>query len=253
MREVGWAGFSARQRKDEVERLNEQLRKINLSLRQQAKAGTIYAPGLNYAPPPTFKKSEGGTYAVIEPQQTQPAQKVSSNTGLKAVPRVDSLLECMQEHDSLAARLPFIHICCQMKLTTTKCQLMFERLLATETGLASVAPFSAIKSFFAQDLSCPGTGNHKISCLQESLSRMAPSLGSLMGTIDEDDLPAEQQQCLMALRDGKRLLKEKQGASAMVRFEKALMLAKSTGEKIYERRATRGLAAAARLQVMPQL
>ncbi len=70
------AGFSARQRKDEVERLNEQLRKINLSLRQQAKAGTIYAPGLNYAPPPTFKKSEGGTYAVIEPQQAQPAQKV---------------------------------------------------------------------------------------------------------------------------------------------------------------------------------
>ena len=80
---------------------------------------------------------------------------------------------------------------------------------------------------------------------------MAPSLGSLMGTIDEDDLPAEQQQCLMALRDGKRLLKEKQGASAMVRFEKALMLAKSVGERIYERRATRGLAAAARLQVAP--
>ncbi len=30
-----------------------------------------------------------------------------------------------------------------------------------------------------------------------------------------------------------------------MRFEKALMLAKSMGEKIYERRATRGLAAAA--------
>lgn len=78
---------------------------------------------------------------------------------------------------------------------------------------------------------------------------MSPLLGSLMGTVDEDDLPAEQQQCLMALREGKRLLKEKQGASAMVRFEKALMLAKSTGEMIYERRANRGLAAAAKLQV----
>jgi hypothetical protein len=72
-----------------------------------------------------------------------------------------------------------------------------------------------------------------------------------MGTMDEDDMSAEQQQCLMALRDGKRLLKDKQGASSMVRFEKALMLAKSMGEKIYERRATRGLAAAARLQVPP--
>lgn len=38
-------GVSARQRKDELERLNEQLRKINLSLRQQARAGTVYAPG----------------------------------------------------------------------------------------------------------------------------------------------------------------------------------------------------------------
>ena len=35
----------------------------------------------------------------------------------------------------------------------------------------------------------------------------------------------------------------------MVRFEKALMLAKSLGEKVQERRATRGLAASARLQV----
>ena len=67
--------------------------------------------------------------------------------------------------------------------------------------------------------------------------------------MDEDDLPVDERQCLSALREGKRLLKEKHGASAMVRFEKALMLSKSLGEKIYERRATRGLAAAARLQV----
>lgn len=45
-------GFSARQRKLELERLNEQLRKINLNLRQQARAGTVYAPGLMYAPTP---------------------------------------------------------------------------------------------------------------------------------------------------------------------------------------------------------
>lgn len=33
--------------------MNEQLRKINLNLRQQARAGTVYAPGLMYAPTPT--------------------------------------------------------------------------------------------------------------------------------------------------------------------------------------------------------
>jgi hypothetical protein len=46
-------GLAARQRKLEAERLNEQLRKINMQLRQQARAGTIYAPGLTYAPVPT--------------------------------------------------------------------------------------------------------------------------------------------------------------------------------------------------------
>lgn len=45
------AGVTARQRKDELERLNEQLRKINTSLRKQARAGTLYAPGLTYIPP----------------------------------------------------------------------------------------------------------------------------------------------------------------------------------------------------------
>jgi hypothetical protein len=34
----------------EVERLNNQLRAINNQLRQQARAGTTYAPGLTYAP-----------------------------------------------------------------------------------------------------------------------------------------------------------------------------------------------------------
>lgn len=54
--------------------------------------------------------------------------------------------------------------------------------------------------------------------------------------------------CRDALRAGKRLLKEGNGAAAMVRFEKALMLSKALRQKVQERRATRGLAAAARLQ-----
>jgi hypothetical protein len=63
-----------------VERLNDQLRKINLSLRQQAKAGFIYAPGLTYAPSPEFKKSEGGGFTVVDQQQKSlatPTMKVS--------------------------------------------------------------------------------------------------------------------------------------------------------------------------------
>ena len=35
-----------------------------------------------------------------------------------------------------------------------------------------------------------------------------------------------------ALKSGKRLLKEKNGAAAMVRFEKALMLCKQLGDKV---------------------
>ena len=45
-----------------------------------------------------------------------------------------------------------------------------------------------------------------------------------------------------------RMLKERNGSSAMVRFEKAHMLARYTGDKVQQRRAVRGLAAAARLQ-----
>lgn len=89
----------------------------------------------------------------------------------------------------------------------------------------------------------------QIATQESSSSGRSQMTASVMPSMDEDDLSADEQQCLIALREGKRLLKQQHGASAMVRFEKALMLAKSLGEKIYERRATRGLAAAARLQV----
>lgn len=45
-----------------------------------------------------------------------------------------------------------------------------------------------------------------------------------------------------------RLLKERNGAASLIRFEKALMLSKAAGDKVLERRAVRGLAAASRLQ-----
>lgn len=53
-------GITARKRKEEVEKLNDQLRSINTQLRMQARAGTMYAPGLTYAPP-TARVGSGGT------------------------------------------------------------------------------------------------------------------------------------------------------------------------------------------------
>lgn len=51
-------------------------------------------------------------------------------------------------------------------------------------------------------------------------------------SMEEDDMSTEQIQCRDALRAGKRLLKEKNGSAAMVRFEKALMLSKALGDKV---------------------
>jgi pentatricopeptide repeat protein len=66
--------------------------------------------------------------------------------------------------------------------------------------------------------------------------------------MDDDDMSSDQIQCRDALRAGKRLLKEQNGAAAMVRFEKALLLSRALGDGVQQRRAVRGLAAAARLQ-----
>ena len=53
-------GVSARQRKQELEDVNDKLRQINLNLRQQARSGTVYAPGLNYVPPVELKPEQRG-------------------------------------------------------------------------------------------------------------------------------------------------------------------------------------------------
>mmetsp|Transcript_23626 Transcript_23626/g.61377 ORF Transcript_23626/g.61377 Transcript_23626/m.61377 type:complete len:374 (-) Transcript_23626:339-1460(-) len=145
-------GITSRQRKGEVERLNNQLRAINNQLRQQARAGTAYAPGLTYAP---------ASVSLGAPPMAPPPP---------------------------AARDP---------------EARLQKEIAT--GISSV----------------PDT-EQPVSKEAEMVSR--------------------------TLREGKRLLKEKSGAAAMVRFEKALMLSKANGDKLAQRRAYRGLAAAERLQ-----
>ncbi|GLC48940.1 hypothetical protein PLESTB_000165300 [Pleodorina starrii] len=171
-------GITARRRKEEVERLNEQLRSINLNLRQQARAGTVYAPGLSYAPPAT----RGGLITIPTPPRDAPAAPA-----VKPAP------------------------------------------VAVVVAPPPPAPTPAAAPAAAVDVS-PAT----------------QPLNTLF-SMEEEELSSDQIQCRDALRAGKRLLKEKNGAAAMVRFEKALMLSKALGDKVQERRAQRGLAASCRL------
>ncbi|GLI62218.1 hypothetical protein VaNZ11_004811, partial [Volvox africanus] len=170
-------GVTARRRKEEVERLNEQLRSINFNLRQQARAGTVYAPGLSYAPPAT---RSGLITIPAPPRDAMSAAPSVASTGSATV--------------VVAAPTPIV---------------------------VPAAPATAAS---------PAT---------------AP-LNTLF-SMEEEELSSDQIQCKEALRAGKRLLKEKNGAAAMVRFEKALMLSKALADKVQERRAQRGLAASCRL------
>lgn len=164
-------GISARRRKEELERLNEQLRTINTQLRQQARAGTVFAPGLTYIPP-----GVGG--------DDGRSNKLSLPSGVRPMP--------MPKPPAPKPVLPAIQ--------------------------AAAAAVGA-----------------------------ADALNVGMVSIDEEDLRPELKQCQAALKEGKKLLKESASGPAMVRFEKALMLAKALGDRVRERRAVRGLAAASRL------
>ncbi len=156
-------GLAARNKKAEVEALNERLRSINVQLRAQARAGTTYAPGLSYAPAES-------TPAMASPRQT----------------------------------------------------VVLEEQAVAPSGGAAVAdqepPFPPGGS------AVPGSGKEAAS--DNSASKESPSPLSL----------------------GRSLLKENKGAAALVQFEKARMLSRSEGDKMRERRAERGLAAASRMQ-----
>lgn len=136
-------GVSARNRKNEVERLNEQLRRINNSLRQQARSGTVYAPGLTYAP-----VTGAATPAAAAVNSTPMADAASS-----------------------------------------------KRAAAPVASIAMLEPPASPSS---------------------NATAASPRSSATILSMDEDELSAEQLQCKEALRAGKRLLKEKSGAAAMV-------------------------------------
>ena len=187
-------GVSARRRKDELEKLNEQLRTINAQLRQQARAGTLYAPGLTYVPQTPSGGGGGGGGSVATPSPPS-ATGVSLPTGAKSL----------------------------TTLSTPEASNNKPKTVVVGTD-ASVA--DGIKETNGTDAAVP-----------------LVSLASM----DEEDMRPEVKQCQAALKEGKRLLREKDAGPAMVRFEKALMLARTLGDKVRERRAVRGLAAANRL------
>lgn len=179
-------GISARRRKEELEKLNDQLRTINSQLRQQARAGTLYAPGLTYVP--------GGQ---APPSTNAPiATKVSLPTGAVVPPAVSNVKKIMKEQIG-------------------------------ENSRSAAEQNASNGSSPAVDAS------------------PAPTVS--LASIDEEDTRPEVKQCQAALKEGKRLLKDQDAGPAMVRFEKALMLARSLGDKVRERRAVRGLAASNRL------
>lgn len=180
-------GLSARRRKQELERLNEQLRTINAQLRQQARAGTLFAPGLTYVPPSV--QSNGNATAL-------------NNLKLPSGAFADSS-------------------------TLTQSQVPIKM------------PPKSPTSIISQDAGP--------SVSETSQKEARPSSVSLT-SIDEEDMRPEVKQCQSALKEGKKMLKEQKAGPAMVRFEKALMLSKSLGDKVRERRAVRGLAASSRMQ-----
>eukprot|EP00889_Picochlorum_renovo_P001431 jgi/Picre1/28461/NNA_003865.t1 len=67
-----------------------------------------------------------------------------------------------------------------------------------------------------------------------------------LASLDEDDMRPEVKQCQIALKEGKRLLKEKD-AGPPWSVRKGSHVGSSMGDKVRERRAVRGLAAANRL------
>lgn len=187
-------GLSARRRKLELERLNEQLRTINMQLRQQARAGTLYAPGLTYAPTGGVQKGASSSpMATLVTLPTGAGSEVPPVGTVRREPAVKSKDNSVENNGSA----------------------------------------SADKDGAAMSKNSNGAVDEKTTV----------SLTS----IDEEDMRPEVKQCQTALKEGKRFLKEKDAGPALVRFEKALMLARAMSDRVRERRAVRGLAAANRI------
>jgi len=232
-------GVTARNRKNEVERLNEQLRKINVSLRQQARSGTVYAPGLSYAPPPAG--SAGAAAAAAAAAARGGAEfEVSGPGGARA-----GVLVAAPPAPSALAAGPVL----DAPTVVTDASAAAAGAAAEAAAPPAAAPAAAAAAPAApapfSPWAPPPTGQQQQQQQQQQAG--GPGAATIF-SMDDDDLSSDQGQCRDALRAGKRLLKEGNGSAAMVRFEKALLLSRALADGVQQRRAVRGLAAAARLQ-----
>lgn len=203
-------GLVARQRKKEAERLNEQLRKINMQLRQQARAGTVYAPGLSYAPVgrQSFSSSTAATATIpLNTTDTEQETKVSMPQ-LKAFSSTDEELSPEQEN-------------CRQVMREGK------RLLRSNQGTpVAYLPSACTNCHPTMDT---GYSSSLQTCYgNPAFDNFTPAHLTL-GSVNMGPIAA--------------------GAAALVRFEKALLMSQKLMDRILQRRALRGMAASSRMVV----
>jgi len=87
-------GVSARNRKMEMDALNEKLRTVNKVLREQSRAssGVTYAPGLTYAPPASPPPAAAPAKVVASPSTTA-AETAGGDAAVEATDQVRSALK----------------------------------------------------------------------------------------------------------------------------------------------------------------
>ncbi len=202
-------GITARHRKQELERLNEQLRKINLGLRQQARAGTVYAPGEHYLCSRVLPAGPSGW-----PSRPFATRAPSCSAGLTYAPAPSSSTvggdggaSTSNGNGNGSAPSP-------LRPRHASAATLSSRPSSSSSAVTAAAGAATATAVLASPRAAPA------------------AVGVSVVSVEEEDMSPEQLQCRETMRLGKRLLRDGQGAAAMVRFEKALMLCKGTGDKV---------------------
>lgn len=281
-------GVSARRRKLELEKLNERLRTINQQLRQQARAGVMYAPGLTYAPPAGGRTDNGAGAAqgavalpgasnlTLVPPMPVPMPGTAEGadppgdwggvSGGGGSPALGGMgLSVLSMDDEEGPSPESVH-CQQVELLlllvsgrgTCKCICILHCKARPGSSVWVMWTWcrrQPVRRTCCPSLVEPHCGLECSATRIRSTSRWAPCLTHITShrtlsppppNYGNPPLPEQ------ALKEGKRLLKNGSAGAAMVRFEKAHMLARSLGDRVKERRAVRGLAAASRLAGQPR-
>ena len=230
-------GLVARQRKQETERLNDQLRRINMQLRQQARSGTIYAPGLSYAPVPrdSVASAATSTEGAAASTATLPNPVTLSSTDEQTSPEQEACRDVLREGKRLLRSqqgmlgLPSIHK--QSSLTR------IPRETVPLSHASSCLPFHAVAA-------TPPANTY----VDVGLCDFSGFLQCVVLCSRTDSAP-DPFLCLCIYMHAALPLNRDAGSAAIVRFEKALLMSQKLSDLLLQRRALRGLAASSRMQV----